>query len=352
MPEKIAIILQPRQDVVNLLHQLAIIGAVVTVLVGFLNLISWQFDVSFLEKSFPLTRNMNPLSAVVFICAGCSLFSLLLEYRNQDRVMKSIMDIIQLMLSIITALIGFLMVLHFIGIAHINLDQILYANKLAGNRISPNSSINFFFIGTALLFLQFHTKKYFIRITQILTLLVAVISMFAVIGYIYNALSLYRVTFLTPMPLSSAITFSILCVSLLLAMSDHGITKILTRNTPSSTFALRLIIITLTIPAALGYTLLIGEQLHFYNMQTEIALLIIGNIILLSSIIWINTRVLQHVELENLLIKNELEKNNIRLEINAKTLAEKTLSLEEKNREVSDKLENVDKLFEITDSHE
>ena len=87
-------------------------------------------------------------------------------------------------------------------------------------------------------------------------------------------------------------------------------------------------------------------------MQTEISLLVIWNIILLTSIIWVNTRSIQYIELENLLIKNELEKNNIKLGINAKELAIKTLSLEEKNREIADKLDTRDKLFKIVGEEE
>lgn len=351
MNEKITTLLRSNEDVVLNFLRLAKIGSIVTVLIGLFCLIGWQFDISFLIKSFPLTANMNPLSAIGFICNGISLF-ILLQQNNQKGQMKQILHYIALLLSSITVLFGLIMITTFLGITHVNLDQIFFTDKLAGNRISPNSSINHFFIGVALLFLQFHATKYFTRLSQLLTFLVAIISMFAVIGYIYNALTLYKITYLAPMPLSSALTFTILCVSLLFTKSDHGFTKILTRDTPSSTLALRLIVITLTLPAFLAYLLLLGEQLHYFNMQTEIALMVVWNIILISSIIWINTRILQNIELENLLIKNELETSNIKLKIDADDLAAKTLSLEEENREVVDKLETKDKLMEIAAEEE
>jgi hypothetical protein len=352
MDERTSSLLQPRQNVVHLLNQFAYIGSLITILIGILCLLSWQFTIfSFIQNSFSPTSVMNPLSGIGFILSGCSLV-LLLQQKTQNSTSKILVISIQILLSSLTALIGLIMILTFIGTIHVNLDQILFSNKLGGNRISPNSSINFFFIGTALLLLQFHTKKYFTRTAQIVTLVASIISMFAVIGYIYHALSLYKFPFLAPMPLSSALTFSIFCLSLLFARSDHGITKILTRNTPSSTFALRLIGITLTLPAILSYLLVLCEQQHLFDAPTEMALLVIGNIILLSIIIWINTRVLQHIELENLLIKNELEQKDINLEVNAKELAAKTLSLEEENREFVDKLETRDKLLDIEDEEE
>lgn len=351
MSENLTAILQSKKNVVLSFLRLAKVGCVITILIGLLCLVGWQYDISFLVKTFPLTANMNPLSAIGFICNGISLL-ILLQQNNQQGQIKQILHYIALVLSSFTVVIGLLMFATFLGIIHGNLDQIFFTDKLAGNRISPNSSINHFFIGVALLFLQFHATKYFTRLSQILALLVAIISMFAVIGYIYNALTLYKVSYLAPMPLSSALTFTILCVSLLFAKSDHVYTKILTRDTASSTLALRLIVITLTLPAGLAYLFLLGKQLHYFNMQTEIALMVIWNIILVSGIIWINTRMLQHVELENLLIKNELEKNNIKLKIDATDLAAKTLSLEERNREISDKLEVRDRLYEITDSQE
>jgi len=91
-----------------------------------------------------------------------------------------------------------------------------------------------------------------------------------------------------------------------------------------------------------------GEQLHFYGSSTGLTLFVIGGISLLSSAVWINSSVLQKVELENLIIKNELEKKNVTLEIDEKKQATKILELEEEKQEVYDKLSNREKLLDLS----
>jgi len=306
MNEEVSSLLLSKQSTVILLQRFAKIGSIITIIIGLLSIGKWQWNIG-----------IHPLFGGGFILLGVSTF-LSLQKFNRSTLTGQFLFSLQLLLNATAIFIGFF------------------------DYSSPASAINFFLLGSALLLFQFHEIKYVTRVAQILILCAGTISMLAVIGYLYGALHV--------MSLGCAIVFSILCNALLFVRVDHGITKIVTRNTASSMLAFRLIVITLTLPAIIGYVLLIGRQFHWYGAETEIALLVVGNILLLSSIVWVNTRILQNIELQNLLIKNELEKNNIKLEIDTKELAAKALSLEEKNREITDKLKVRNKLYEITDS--
>jgi len=329
MDKEIEALLVPNQKAITLLRSVATIGSLAVAAIGILCLLGWQFNIDLFKNFFPHVVAMNPLSAVGFVCAGTALF---LQLKKGSSVINT-WSVITLILICVTIFIGLTTTLPYISTIHIGLNTLLFAEKLAGNSISPNTSASFLAIGIALLFSQFPLTRYFSRIAQILTLFIAILSMFAIIGYSYQAFSFYSVAPFAPMPLSSALTFAILCLALLAAISNHGFIKILTKNTPSSLLALRLILITLTLPAILGYLLLLGEQLHFFDIQTGISLLVIGTILLFSTIVWVNTRLLQKQELENLIIKNELEKENIKLKIDSKQLAAKAMELEEKKEE-------------------
>jgi len=335
MDQQMEVLLQSNKTVVVFLRRTAMAGSIVTVLFGLLGLLFWEI-------------NISVLSAAAFVSAGAALLSLL-PYHNEPP--KLLISILALILSITTSLIGLIITIHLATGLNGGLDQFLFAYKLTGNQISLDTGINFFLIGTALIFLQFYYKKYFTRIAQTLTLLAAITSMFAVIGYTYKALSFYGAAF-APMPLSSALIFSTLCLSILFARSNHGLTKILTRNIPSSKMALRLITISLTLPAIIGSLCLLGKELNLFDIQTAISLIAIGNILLFSIIIWVNTRSIQNLELENLIIKTELQKKNIQLEIDAKQLASKALELEGEKKEAYDKLSQRDKLFEVLQSQD
>lgn len=332
MDKEIEALLVPNQKAATFLWRIAMLGSIFTAAIGILCLLGWQFNVPLLKSFFPTTVAMNPLSAIGFVCIGGILF---LQVKNRDMTMNTWKEVINLVLIASTILIGFMALLAFFNKTS-GIDEIFFTEKLAGNRISPNTSISFLLIGVALLFAQFPLKKYFSRIAQILTLIVATLSMFAIIGYAYQAFSLYQLLSFTPMPLSSAITFAVICITLLSSLSNHGYIKILTKNSPSSRLALRLIFITLTLPAILGYFLLLSEESNLFNVATGVAFFVITTTLLFSILIWINSRQLQKQELENLIIKNELEKENVTLKINAKQLADKAMQLEEKKGETYD----------------
>jgi hypothetical protein len=285
MDKEIEALLVPNQRATVFLQTIAILGSSVVVAIGLLCLLSRQF--------------MNPLSSIGFISAGAAL---LWQIKNRDAM------------NLWKYAISFILIAATIFLGSI-------------------TNVNFLFIGIALLFSQFSQKKYFSRIAQILILLTATLSMFANIGYVYHALSLSTIIPLAPMPLSSSVTFTILCIALLSAISNHGYIKILTKNSPSSKLALRLIFTTLTLPAIIGYCILLGQQFRVFDESTAVALLVIVIMLLFSILVWINSRQLQKQELENLIIKSELEKENITLKVNAEQLAKKALELEEKKGE-------------------
>lgn len=339
-------LLQSNNVVVSLLKNAALIGSFVTMIIGLLCLVFWQFNIS-LFSNLPYVSGMNPLAAIAFMSAGGSLFFLL---QRHSETIQSWVAWVALILSFVTTLIGIVSTIHSLSGLPVELDQLFFTDRLAGNKISPDTSVSFLLIGTALLFLQFHFKKYFTRTAQLLTLLAASLSMFAVIGYMYKALSFYDAFSFAPMSISSALTFTIICLSILFARVNHGITKILTRRTPSSVMAFRLILIALTLPAILGYLSLLGEQLGFFDTQTGTSLLVIGSILWFSIIVWVNTRAIQNLELENLIIKTQLQKKNIELEIDAKQLASKALELEEEKQEAYKRLSHRDKLFNVLES--
>src|SRR5579863_2363177 len=110
MDEEVNTLLQPRQRIVNILNHFATIGSILTILIGIVCLAGWQFDIVFLKKIFLLTAIMNPLSAVGFICSGFSLLILQLSERK-NALPPSILFSVQLLFSIITVLIGFIMLL-------------------------------------------------------------------------------------------------------------------------------------------------------------------------------------------------------------------------------------------------
>jgi hypothetical protein len=344
MEQNLTSLLKTNVPFVFFLEKLGRFESLVVVIIGIICLTGWQLNLEIATRILPHIIGMNPLTAVGFICAGLVLF--LLSHDISPRQYRYVHPFI-LMLTVMTIFIG------FTSVVNLDLDQILYTPKLAGNKIPVTTGLGFLLGGIALLIPRLSLpnpwRKHSWRLAQLLILVTALMSMFGVIGYVYQTFSA-SFSLLSPMPLSSAMTFTLFCLAYLSIYSPHGVTKILTRNTPSSILASRLILLTLTLPAITGFLSLIGISYYGYDYQTAMALLVIATIILFTLVVWVNTSLLQRVELENLIIKNELEKKNITLAVNAKEVAHKLLKTEEEKDEAYDKLTYREKLFRAVEA--
>jgi hypothetical protein len=347
MDKEIISLLAPNQKIVTLLQAIAKSGSVFVILSGFIGVLIWRFSIPLALKLFPNVDGMNPLVAAGFISAGFALFIQLINNTEEKVKWKSIASSL---FSCVTLVVGLFTIASFLISTFTKYHQLLFTRNLFDSIVHLDISLSFLLVGIALLLLPIPAGKHFMRATHGLTLLAMLLSMFAVIGYLYQSLSLYSHLYFTPMPLSSAFTFTILCLSILFARPNRGFMKVLTRDTASSILSLRLTLVSLSLPAIIGYIVLQGEQLHLYDSQTRLALLVIGNISLFSVVVWLNSAALQKLELENQIIKNELERKSIKLEIDAKSLATKMLALEEEKQDAYDKLSNRKNLAEAVEN--
>ncbi len=109
----------------------------------------------------------------------------------------------------------------------ITFDELLFREQLEGgatgipNQIAPNTAFDFVLGGLALWFLNGSPKR-FSAAAQNLGLTLAVVSLFPLIGYLYQASYLYSVGSF-PMALNTAVFFFLFAVGVLLAQADQGV---------------------------------------------------------------------------------------------------------------------------------
>ena len=104
-------------------------------------LVGWLFGVETLKSIRPGYVVMNPVSAVAFAMAGASL---LLHGRRpfSRRVV--------LCLASAVALIGAAKLAELLAGREVGVDQWLFTSELHGNRMAPNTALNFLLCGLAL----------------------------------------------------------------------------------------------------------------------------------------------------------------------------------------------------------
>ncbi len=182
---------------------------IIIILIPFVVLIGWLFNIELFKTILPNMVAMNPTSAVLLILCGFSLY--LIQEKNTAQKIK-----IGKYLGLVITFIACIRLAGFDSMLDSGIDQIIFSDKLKGNRTSPNATINFILIGLSLFLIDFKKEKKYV-LSQMLALLVFIISLLAIIGYLYSATSLYQLSVYLPMRFHTAITFLLLAIGSLLS---------------------------------------------------------------------------------------------------------------------------------------
>jgi len=216
----------------------------VACLFGCIELAGWTFKIDPLKNVFHGLPSMVPNTAMAFVLAG---FSLWLQRTETAGVVTRRMA---KAFAVMVALIGALTLCEYLFDWKPGIDQLLFGETLSQlstpfpGRPAFLTSLNFLFLGLALLFLDLKSR-YQRRAVEFLTATAILISLLALIGYACKVPFFHTWTSLFPnagMALHTAVAFTLLGAGILCARPDQGLLEVLTSPTASGTMARRLIL--------------------------------------------------------------------------------------------------------------
>jgi signal transduction histidine kinase/DNA-binding response OmpR family regulator/HPt (histidine-containing phosphotransfer) domain-containing protein len=289
-----------------ILRRLVTVCVALTVVLPVLALVGWTFDVELL-KSLLHPVPMNPMSSVCFLACAAALALLRPDGRTRRR------RVLGRWLAAGVAVAAGLRVQAYAGGWDTGVDQFLFADRLHGNVMAPNTALNFLCLGLGAAFLP-SSRRVLEVVSQALILFAASVSLLSLTGYIYNLLSFYQVSHHVPMAVNSAMTFAVLCVGLLAARPGRQPTSLLTSPTEGGRMVRRLLPAAVLIPLLLGWVQLAGHRAGLYGVEFGVSLLVLGTVIVLSALIWWNARDLERLDTERRRARLQLEEQNRLLE--------------------------------------
>jgi PAS domain S-box-containing protein len=163
-------------------------------------------------------------------------------------------------------------------------DQLEIASGGWRNRMAPNTALALVFLGASLALLDVKTRRGR-RPSEPLALGVILLALFALIGYAYNARSLYGLSDHVGMAVHTATVLFALSFGVLCARPDVGFVALLTSDSPGGGVKRRLMPAVLGIPIVLGWLRLMGQQAGFYDTSTGTALLVIATVVVLAALV-------------------------------------------------------------------
>jgi len=280
--------------ILSTLRSFAKAASIFCIVIGVTVMMGWVFNVGFLKSILPSLATMKANSALAFILCALSLWSL-----TDEKQPKSPIRFITWVCATSVVLIAILTLGEYLLDRNLGVDQFLFQDHTTPKasfpgRMSPATALNFLLIGCALLLFN---SRLGVWLSELPTVVALIIAGVAAIGYIYGVSSLYQIGIYSSMALHTALTFILLCLGILLARPAHGLISIFTDEGMAGILARRLLPAAIGIPSVLGWLFLTWQRLgHYDDTAFGFALFALSNVIIFSTLIWMNARAVHQEE--------------------------------------------------------
>jgi two-component system cell cycle sensor histidine kinase/response regulator CckA len=220
----------------------------------------------------------------------------------------------------VAALGGVTLVEYLIGTGF-GIDQLLGPgpsvefNTTNPGRMAPETALNLTLVGTALCWMA---RPRLVLAAQALTVVVAMLGLFNLVGYVYGAVSFYKLDHKSSIGIVTAVAFVLLGAGMLLARPNDGLIPSITSGLPGGVVIRRLLLAVLVLPLVLGWLELVGEHEGLFNQAQGTGIAGVAGSLALVMLIWRTARVLDRSgqgrrKAEELLHhSNELLKQSVR----------------------------------------
>ncbi len=297
------------------------------IFVSCLVLLGWTFDLLVLRSILPGQPQMVPHTAVAFILASVSLWTLWNEHRSQRS------SVVSWVCALAVILIGFLTLSEYLSGLDLGFDRLLFSNRLEVSdvsfpgRPSPHTALGFLLVGGALLLVRTRIARAY-RVAQAFALITALIASMALVGYIYQVAFLYSINSYTGMALHTALIFLVLSAGILLIHPEHELMSFILSDTAGGVMVRRILPATIAIPIIAGGLIIFGAREGLYEMAFAVPLCVVSSILILTILIWRNAWALHRTDAKRKQAEDALRSAHDDLE---KRVQERTIELSKVN---------------------
>jgi PAS domain S-box-containing protein len=242
-------------------------------------LVGWAVDAAALKgikAGFAVTK-VN--SAIAMFFGGLAVVFALQKPRTERHRLKS-----ELAASVLI-FIGAATLTQYVFGVDLGIDQLLIRDSSAATsfpgRPAPVTAILFLMLGAAIIFAQ---RPGYGRTSQLATFAALVITYLILVGYIYGASSLFRVSFFSAVALHTGILVMILGLATLGIAADVGIMAHVCSDTAGGVMARRLLPIVAVLPVMLGWLRRQGQAFDLYEQEFGAALFATSYVLILAGV--------------------------------------------------------------------
>ena len=289
---------------------LSIILAVLAFCIGAAALLGWILDNPYLKRIHPALVTMKANTAVCLMLVSVSC--ILINERSPSQIKRSIVQIS----AVIVGLIGLITLSEHLFKWNTGLDQLLFhesaeeAGMSFPGRMGVAASLNFFFLGIAISFLNAKARRWF-HLANVAVLLVVTVTLLVFLYYFYG-IEIEPIAQYFTIALHTVVAFLSICAALLLAQPERGFVATLLGNSPGAIVARRMLPAFLVV-VLLGWIRTLTRDAGWFSPGFATAFLVVAVVVLLAVLIWLTALSLNRTDRERHVAELALRHSEARL---------------------------------------
>jgi PAS domain-containing protein len=295
--------------------------ALATLTISLLVLTGWAFNVSLLKGPLSQQVLMNPITALSILLISIAI--LLLNFSGQPPATGKLTAHFMLLIAFSFALWK---LLNSVGIINKPIDHLLFYNEIqAAIRdgklcvIPPVTVACLLLTSLAGWVLPVKTRTGSIP-AQYLALLVITIAFFSLLSHLYRIEAFYGIFDYIPMPLYSAISFTLLALSIFAATGNSGLMDIFSGSHSGSVMARFVVPAVLLVPTTFGLLRLYGHWTGIFTTEFGVGILVLSIIAFFLTLTWYTARLLNARDKEKEMAAQDLQKTRAETQYQAQLL--------------------------------
>jgi signal transduction histidine kinase/PAS domain-containing protein/ActR/RegA family two-component response regulator len=285
--------------------------AVLSFCIGGAALLGWILDNEYLKRIHPslVTMKANTAVCLMLVAVSCVLIN--------DRSPSQFNTVIRRLFAAVVALVGIITLSEHVFGWNSGLDQLLFHESVqeAGlsfpGRMGVAASLNFFFLGIALWFLDAKSRRWF-RVSNVAVVLVVTVTLLVFLYYFYGIERIERIAQYFTIALHTVVAFVSLCVSILLARPERGMIATLLGSSPGAIVARRMLPAFLVV-ILLGWIRTLTRNSEWFSQNFTTAAFVVAVLVLLAVLIWLTGLSLNRTDRERRAAELALRDSEARL---------------------------------------
>ncbi|TVR74686.1 MAG: PAS domain S-box protein [Marinilabiliales bacterium] len=288
------------------LRRWSLLSSVIILFVALAVAAGWIADVMLLRSLHPEWVSMKFNTALGFVLTGSALVVYHSAGMNRRHLVASALAGLVLLLSFAT-------LLQYILDVNLGIDELFISDDAEAirthspGRMALSSSIGFVVASTGSLFIV-SGRKMLLSVSQGLGVVLVVFFMIPLLGYLYGISGLYGYADFTSVAFLTAILFIILGMALLFAHPGHGMISYLSWDTPGGYIARRLVPLSLLLPVAFVWVLI---MIHRQGWLTVFSDFHLATVMLIIVFLLLTSRFLYYINLLDKRRSEALEETHI-----------------------------------------